>query len=73
MAKSSAKKPTHHQEKTFKFDGAFIKREAKDALTGYFMPFSGLYAAATGKKVVLVRDKDGLFRQEPSESPKKRA
>jgi hypothetical protein len=47
--------------KTFKLDGAFIKREAKDALKGYFMPFSGIYAAATGKKVIIVRDRDGKW------------
>lgn len=42
---------------TFTLDGAFIKREAKDALKSYFIPFSGIYAAATGRKVVIIRDK----------------
>jgi hypothetical protein len=60
MAKAHTK--VHH-EKTFKLDGAFIRREARDAIQGYFMPISGLYAAATGKKVILVRDKEGQWHQ----------
>lgn len=55
---SKAHRKAARKEKTFKFDGEFIKFEAKDALQSFFMPFSGLYAAATGKKVVLVVDKD---------------
>lgn len=53
-----APKKRAHTEKTFRFDWEFIKVEALDALKSFFMPFVGLYAAATGKKVVLVDDED---------------
>jgi len=56
MDKPKAAKP----EETFRLDGAFIKHEAKEALKSYFFPFSGLYAAATGRDVIFVRrDKNG--------------
>jgi hypothetical protein len=42
-------------EPTFTFDGDFIKREAKEALKSYFFPFSGLYAAVTGREVIFIR------------------
>jgi hypothetical protein len=60
------------REKTFKLDGQFIKREAKEALKSYFMPFSGVYAAATGKKIIIVHDRDGRIRSH-HEPAKKRA
>lgn len=53
-------------EKTFTLDGQFLKREAKEAIRGYFMPLSGIYAAATGKKVILVRDRDGQWHAKKS-------
>lgn len=47
-------------EPTFKLDGEFLKREAKEALKSYFMPLSGIYAALTGRDIVFVkRDRDG--------------
>jgi len=57
---SEVKERKAETEPTFKFDGEFVKREAKDALKGYFLPFSGIYAALTGRDVVFVRrDKRG--------------
>ena len=34
---------------TFVMDRAWLKREAREALKTYFAPFSGVYAAATGR------------------------
>ncbi|MFL6753541.1 MAG: hypothetical protein ACJ8FI_01565 [Sphingomicrobium sp.] len=48
-----------HQEKTFTLDGKFLRDEAREAVRSYLSPFAGIYAAATGQKIILVRDKDG--------------
>lgn len=68
-AKKATTKSVHDvmMEKTFTLDGQFIKREAKDAIRSYFMPFSGIYAAATGKKVILVRERDGRLHDKKGE------
>lgn len=50
------------KEKTFTLDGKFLRDEAREAVKSYLSPFAGIYAAATGRKVVLVRDKDGQAR-----------
>jgi hypothetical protein len=49
-------------EKTFTLDGQFLKREAKEAIKSYFMPLWGLYAAAAGKKVIIVNDREDSVR-----------
>lgn len=72
----NAKERKPHSEPTFKLDGEFLKTEAKDALRSYFMPFSGIYAAVTGRDVVFVRrDKNGRIVRERNNStePRKRA
>lgn len=52
-------------EPTFKFDGDFIVREAKEGLKSYFIPFSGIFAAVTGRDVVFVkRDARGRIVRE---------
>ena len=61
-----------YDEPTFTLDGAFIKREAKEALKSYFFPFSGLYAAITGKDVVFIR-RDNRGRIMRTRQTKKRA
>lgn len=42
-------------EKTFNFNVRFLRDEAREALRTYFLPFSGVYAAVTGREVVLLR------------------
>jgi hypothetical protein len=42
-------------EETFTLDGKFLRDEAREAFRGFFMPFSGVYAAAIGKDVRVVR------------------
>lgn len=60
-------------EPTFTFDGEFIKREAREALKSYFFPFSGLYAAMTGREVIFIRrDAKGRIVRD-REPEKKRA
>jgi hypothetical protein len=70
MAK--VKQDKAHPEPTFTFDGDFIKREAKEALKSYFFPFSGLYAAVTGREVVFIR-RDSKGRIVRDREPEKRA
>ncbi len=52
---TKVKESKSHLEPTFTFDGNFIKHEAKEALKSYFFPFSGLYAAVTGREVIFIR------------------
>ena len=56
---ATAHKKTAHKEKTFTLDGKFLRDEAGEAVRSYFSPLAGIYAAATGRKIVLVRDTDG--------------
>lgn len=46
-------------EKTFTLDGKFLRDEAREAIRSYFMPFSGIYAAAVGKEVRVVGINEG--------------
>jgi hypothetical protein len=57
-------KSAYEMGTTFQLDGKFLKDEAREAVRSYFSPFVGIYAAATGRKIVLVRDKDGQFREQ---------
>jgi hypothetical protein len=59
---TAGKKKTF-REKTFTLDGKFLRDEAREAIRSYFSPFAGIYGAATGKKIVLVRDSDGTIRE----------
>ena len=52
-----------HYEKTFVMDGKFLRDEAKEAVRSYFSPFAGIYAAATGRKILIVRDKEGHWQR----------
>ena len=58
------RKKTVHREKTFTLDGKFLRDEAREAIRSYFSPLAGIYGAATGKKVVLVRDPEGRGRKD---------
>lgn len=72
MADVKESKTRPQPEPTFKLDGDFIKREAKEALKSYFFPFSGIYAAVTGREVIFIRrDKHGRIMRDAPE--KKRA
>jgi hypothetical protein len=55
----TAHKKTAHREKTFTLDGKFLRDEAREAVRSYLSPFAGIYAAATGRKIVLIRETDG--------------
>ena len=55
MGNVKSRRSTPPSEPTFTLDGNFFKREAKEALKSYFLPFSGLYAAVTGREVVFIR------------------
>ena len=59
---ATAHKKTANREKTFTLDGKFLRDEAREAMKSYLSPFAGLYAAATGRRIVLVREKDGQVR-----------
>ena len=41
--------PKRTRPDTFVVDRAYFKREAREALKTFFAPFSGVYAAATGR------------------------
>ena len=60
---TKARSRTAHHEKTFVIDGKFLRDEAKEAVRSYFSPFAGIYAAATGRKILIVRDEEGHWRQ----------
>ena len=59
---ATAHKKPIHKEKTFTLDGKFLRDEAREAVKSYFSPFAGIYGAATGRKLVLVRDEDRRVR-----------
>lgn len=70
---TKVKEPEPQVEPTFTLDVEFLRKEAREALKSYFMPFSGLYAAVTGREVVFIRrDKNGRIMRD-REPEKKRA
>ncbi|HZC80494.1 MAG TPA: type II toxin-antitoxin system prevent-host-death family antitoxin [Nitrospiraceae bacterium] len=48
------------RQKTFTLDGRFLREEAREAIRSYFAPFAGIYAAATGKRIIFVRELTSL-------------
>jgi hypothetical protein len=40
-------------EGKIRIDGEFLKEQASEAITTFFAPLLGVYAAATGKRIVV--------------------